>query len=257
MPRKPRKKSFTNIYHVVIRGADRQLLFEETKDYLKFIDILQYYKEECHFKLYAYCLMSNHVHLLIDVGNVSISSIFRHINTQYAIWFNMKYNRTGFLLQGRFYSEPVEDIGYLFKAARYIHQNPLKAKLESQPGEAYRWSSIHDYANETSDLVDLDYLTDHMGGTQNFLNFQCVSCSDECLDVHNIRVRLPDDVAKEIIANETGCATTTDFQSLSMTDRNKYLILLHKKRISIRQLNRLTGIPIGVISRIIKNNKNA
>ena len=69
MPRKPRAISESNIYHVVIRGADRQQMFEEKNDYDKYLDILSYYKKECQFEIYAYCLMSNHVHLLIHTSN--------------------------------------------------------------------------------------------------------------------------------------------------------------------------------------------
>ena len=130
MARHSRKKSSTQIYHVVIKGADRQLLFEETKDYRKYLDILEYYKEEFHFKIYAYCLMSNHVHLLIHhPDTASLESIFRHINTTYATWFNLKYNRTGFVQDGRYFSEPVEDSRYLLTVVRYIHYNPAKAGL--------------------------------------------------------------------------------------------------------------------------------
>ncbi len=113
MPRKPRAISESNIYHVVIRGADRQQMFEEKNDYDKYLDILSYYKKECQFEIYAYCLMSNHVHLLIHTSNTPLATVFRRINTRYAVWFNMKYDRTGFLQQGRYYSEPVNDERYL------------------------------------------------------------------------------------------------------------------------------------------------
>ena len=90
MSRKPRELSPTNIYHVVIRGADRQILFEEKTDYQKYLHILEYYKSECNFELYAYCLMSNHIHLIIHINDIPLSSVFRRINTSYAVWFNMK-----------------------------------------------------------------------------------------------------------------------------------------------------------------------
>ena len=106
MPRKARLKSTSNVYHVVIRGANRQQMFEDRKDYLKYLDILEYYKRECNYSIYAYCLMSNHVHLLIYTPVTPLEMIFRRINTRYAVWFNMKYDRTGYLQQGRYYSEP-------------------------------------------------------------------------------------------------------------------------------------------------------
>ena len=130
MPRHARKKSSTNTYHVVVKGADNQLLFEDPKDYEKYMELLIYYKERCKFELFAYCIMSNHVHLLLRHSqDGSLESIFRHLNTAYSTWFNMKYNRTGYLQDGRYYSEPVEDERYLISALRYIHFNPSKAGL--------------------------------------------------------------------------------------------------------------------------------
>ena len=155
MARHARKKSSTQTYHVVIKGADRQLLFEESKDYIKYLDILEFYKDQLKFEIYAYCLMSNHVHLLLRHPNtVSLESIFRHINTTYACWFNAKYDRTGFVQDGRSYSEPVESDNALLTIVRYIHYNPSKAGLENFPGSGYQWSSFNDYTRKTAGLTD-------------------------------------------------------------------------------------------------------
>lgn len=251
MPRKARIKSASHIYHVVIRGADKQQIFEDINDYKKYLDILDFYKEECCFELYAYCLMSNHVHLLIYSPNVSLETIFRRINTRYAIWFNMKYEHTGYLQQGRYYSEPVEDVRYLLTAVRYIHQNPYKAGLEAFPGASYPWSSMQSYLNDTPSPVNTACVMELLGGKENFISFHQEIVDSECLDIHKIMKRLPDDVAKGIILNETGCATVTDFQSLSLLERNKCLLRLYEKGISIRQLNRLTGVSKGIIQRIV------
>lgn len=253
MPRKARIKSASHIYHVVIRGADRQRFFEESKDYKKYLDFLNFYKEQCDFKIYAYCLMSNHVHLLIYTPKSSIETIFRRLNTSYATWFNMKYTRTGFLQQGRYYSEPVEDFDYLLTVLRYIHQNPFKAGMENYPGASYPWNSIHSYINLSKDCVDKGDIISYFNSIEAFISFNQKTSEDACLDIENIKKRLPDDVAREIIEQQTGCSTVTAFQSLSISDRNKYLIILHKKGLSIRQLNRLTGISKGVIDRAIKN----
>ena len=98
------------------------------EDFKKYIEILFLYRQECHFELYAYCLMSNHVHLLLKTTDVPLDAIFRRINTFYASWFNMKYQRCGHLQQDRFHSEPVEDKQYFLNVIRYIHRNPLKAE---------------------------------------------------------------------------------------------------------------------------------
>lgn len=251
MPRKARKMSSTHIHHVVIRGIDHQTLFEEVKDYLKYLDILAFYKEECNFNLYAYCLMSNHVHLILRTNDIPLDIIFRKINTRYAVWFNMKYQRCGHLQQDRFYSEPIDNISYFLTAIRYIHRNPCKAGLEISPGMSYQWSSIYAYLNNNSNLIDIDYVYKIIS-PYDFLNYNAVNANDTCLDIDQSPKRLPDDVAKDIIYSISNCKTSTDFKNLNLLDRNKYLKLAKNKGISIRQLNRLTGISIGVIQRAIK-----
>lgn len=252
MPRHARKKSSTQTYHVVIKGADRQLLFEEKNDYIKYLEILEYFKKQLSFNIYAYCLMSNHIHLLIHhPATVSLESIFRHINTTYATWFNLKYNRSGFVQDGRYFSEPVETDSYLLTAIRYIHYNPTKAGLEKKPGAGYLWSSYNDYAGNHSGLTDTQLILEKLGSKEQFLAIHDIVPLDDCFDIHKYRKRLPDDVAKEIIQQDCNCNSVTDFQKLSLSERNQSLILLHKKGISVRQLNRLTGIPRGVIERVI------
>lgn len=265
MPRHSRKKSSTQTYHVVIKGADRQLLFEEAKDYKKYLDILEYYKGKFQFNIYAYCLMSNHVHLLIHhPDSTSLESIFRHINTTYATWFNLKYNRTGFVQDGRYFSEPVEDSRYLLTVVKYIHYNPTKAGLEQSPGMGYPWSSYRDYQSdyqtespsESSGLTDTDFVLMLLGTQEHFAAMHNIAPDDDCFDVHKTRKRIPDDVAKDILMQSCTCSCATEFQNLSLSKRNSCLLLLHEKGLSVRQLNRLTGTPRGVIERLIKEKRN-
>lgn len=258
MPRTARKISSTGIYHIVIRGADRQLMFEEHADYIKYLNYLEYYKNECDFDIYAYCLMSNHVHILMRINSTALSKIFQRIGTSYASWFNMKYNRTGYLQQGRYYSEPVESQEYLLTVARYIHQNPFNAGLEAFPGESYNWSSLSAYAASSDEFVNASFLLNLYGDYNAFMKHQTnVNHNDKCLDLNAIRRRIPDDVAKKIIYETCMCSNSKEFQSLSVLDRNKMISTLHKKGISTRQLNRLTGIPLGVINRIIAKDKSS
>ena len=99
MPRKPREKSRFGIYHVILRGVNKQIIFEENEDYLQFIRILKKYKEVCEFKLYAYCLMDNHVHLLIEQTTTELETIMKRIEVKFVKWYNRKYERIGYLFQ--------------------------------------------------------------------------------------------------------------------------------------------------------------
>ncbi|MGN0403881.1 MAG: transposase, partial [Bariatricus sp.] len=257
LTRHARKKSSTQTYHVVIKGADRQLLFEESKDYLKYLDILECFKDQFKFEIYAYCLMSNHVHLLLHhPDTVSLESIFRHINTTYACWFNAKYDRTGFVQDGRYFSEPVDSDSALLTVLRYIHYNPAKAGLEKSPGSGYQWSSYNDYTGKTAGLTDTAFVLRLLDTQEQFIAMHRIAPPDDCLDIHKSRKRIPDDVAKDMMKQICSCDSAADFQNFSTLERNKNIVLLHKRGISIRQLNRLTGTPRGVIERIISNQQS-
>jgi len=129
MPRTQRSKSGSGIYHIIMRGINRQYIFEEPEDSDKFIQTLQQYKEISEYELFAYCMMGNHLHLLIRVGKEPIEQLMRRICGSYVYWYNKKYSRIGNLFQDRFKSEPIEDDSYFLTALRYIFQNPVKAGL--------------------------------------------------------------------------------------------------------------------------------
>ncbi|MCQ2519892.1 MAG: transposase [Lachnospiraceae bacterium] len=253
MPRKPRQHSQINIYHVVVKGINSQLLFEEHKDYLKYLEILEFHKENCNFNLFAYCLMSNHIHLLIQVNDTPLESIFKKINTAYAIWFNMKYHRSGPLQDGRYYSEPINSLDYLLSAMRYIHKNPFKANLEKNVGSKYPWSSYHSYIKEKDGLVDINLVLSELGSLDNFIKFHIYDSCCSFIDINNIKRRIPDDVAMEIIKQKCKVVHPTDVCKLSLSERRNAIFLLYENGISARQINRLTGIPRGIVDRILSN----
>ena len=122
MPRTRRLKSETGIYHVILRGINKQTIFEDDEDSEMFLKTLKQYKSQSQFKLLAYCLMGNHVHLLLKIEKDELGQIFRRIGASYVYWYNHKYNRTGHLFQDRYKSEVVETDAYLFAVLRYIHQ---------------------------------------------------------------------------------------------------------------------------------------
>ena len=155
MTRKARAESATGIYHVILRGINRQNIFENHEDYEKFAECLLYAKNKDGIKIYGYCLMSNHVHIVIGAGIESISISFKRIGVRYVSWYNRKYIRQGPLFQDRFRSEPIENDNYLLWALRYVHQNPVKAGMCKNP-EEYKWSSFADYTGSGAGLTDTE-----------------------------------------------------------------------------------------------------
>ena len=126
MSRQARQQSNTGVYHVIQRGVNRMLIFHEDADRRMFLDLLKSQAGE-FFKVYCFCLMDNHIHLIVKTSRLSF--YIHRILTAYAIWFNHKYEREGYLFQDRFKSEVIEDQGYLLRCFRYVLQNPLKAGL--------------------------------------------------------------------------------------------------------------------------------
>jgi len=144
MPRQTRKKSGSGIYHVLLRGINRQTIFEDEEDSDKLLKILGIYKAELNCSIYAYCFMHNHVHLLIRTGGEDLAALMRKVGAKYVYWYNRKYDRIGGLFQDRYKSEPVEDDSYFLTVLRYIHLNPVKAGI-CKTASDYKESSYNDY----------------------------------------------------------------------------------------------------------------
>ena len=127
MSRPPRILSSTGLYHVIFRGIKRLNIFEEKEDYKKMLEIFAKLKEK-------------------EIGD--IKKVMHKLLTTYVVWFNRKYQRSGSLIGNRHKSEPIEDEKYYFSLIRYIHQNPVRARICQTPGE-YEWSSYNDYTTES------------------------------------------------------------------------------------------------------------
>jgi putative transposase len=252
MPRTARKKSCSGIYHILMRGINRQTVFEDEEDCIQFLEALQRYKEKSKYEIYAYCLMGNHVHLLLKIGIEPLEQIMRRLCGSYVYWYNNKYQRIGNLFQDRFKSEPVENDQYFQTVLRYIHQNPVKAGLVKHV-EEYKWSSFHEYVNQAS-LVTINFLMamisdDCENRRQKFIEFINDSNDHQCLDIDDeVKQRITDEEARVIIKTVCNLKSGMDLQKLDCQTRNTYLRILKKKhKLSIRQIERLTGINRGIV----------
>ena len=259
MPRKGRERSETGIYHVMLRGINRQDIFEEPDDYWAFIKILSTVQTRfaddhssriCTSHIHAYCLMPNHIHLLLCEKEWDLGEVVKSIAASYALFYNKKYGRIGHLFQDRFKSEPVNDQGYFFTLLRYIHQNPMAAGL-SKGIDDYEWSSWKEYENYRIGLQDIctvkhvtarmpidelrDFVADPLPKTIQILDFD------------DGKVNLTDDEVKEFLSNTFGLKQTTDLQLYNRERRNDILREAKQYGASIRQLVRLTGISFAIV----------
>ena len=251
MPRIARKKSCSNIYHVMIRGINRQNIFEEDDDRLCFMKILNHCKEISGFRLYAFALMSNHIHLLIEPAGESLNTVFARIETRYAMWFNRKYRRTGYLFQNRYRSEAVETELYFMTVLRYILQNPMKASIEGRLG-TYRWSSYLAYEKGNGSITDTQYALDLFGSRKNLMEFLGLDNDDTVMDEVDFDRRLQDKEIREIMYRISQCESAAAFQALDPQFRKEYAAKMYQSGVSLSQISRFTGMPKTTVFRVVK-----
>jgi putative transposase len=150
MARPYRLEAENTFYHLTNRGDDKKKIYVSERDREKFLDYVLQAKKRFKFRLYAYVLMANHYHLLIETLQANLSNIMHFINGSYSTYYNIKRKRTGHLFQGRYKSIIVDKDSYFLELTRYIHLNPVKAGIVKSP-EEYKWSSYNGYADKKKD----------------------------------------------------------------------------------------------------------
>lgn len=250
MPRRPRDISNTGIYHVMIRGVNKMDLFQDKYDKQKFLEVLSRMKKLNEFSLYAYCLMDNHVHLLIKEELESISESMKRICVSYSYYFNKKYSRVGHVFQDRFRSERIENDGYLLQCMRYIHNNPIKANMVTKP-ENFEFSSYNIYIDKDKDKLELitkkfilkllsenykDYIS-------RFIKFSSDADELDFIDMDEDENLSEIDSVKAI--EDILCKYNLTIETLS-TYRN-----VMERDLVLKELKNKTNIPVTEISKII------
>jgi len=257
MARQARQISKTGLYHIIFRGVNHCNLFEEYEDFEKMLDLLATVKSNFGYKLHAYCLMSNHVHLFIQErlpGDIAL--IMKRVLGTYAYWFNKKYSRSGALIANRYKSTCVEKDEYLLTLTRYIHQNPLNAGIVKEL-EKYRWSSYCDYIKkDRASLADTSYIlgffsSDSEDALKGFKTFHNILESDE-FSIPDGKKKSDEELRKEILAALKGKGLH-HLDGLPKKERDVVLSALHQNGFSIRQIERATGISRGVVSKSTRN----
>jgi len=161
MPRMARIKSEESMYHIMVRGNGENNLYKDYNDKDRYLDIIKKYKHKFGFKVYGYCLMDTHGHLLIDPCGADISKIMHGINQSYAQYFNRRHKIKGHVFGDRFKSKIVDSERYLITLSVYIHNNPKDLKGWSGKIDKYPYSSLGVYLNTIRDrfeIVDIDYI---------------------------------------------------------------------------------------------------
>ena len=249
MSRKSRKKSESQIYHVILRGNNRQNIFYNDDDRYFILNRIQKYSEQTNIEVYAYCLMDNHIHLLVGKANPNLSKFVQKLATSYAMYFNRKYDRCGHLFQGRFKSEPVETEEYFKTVFRYILQNPQKANICKF--FKYKWSSCQFAINETMDSTDsfvsMGYVFAIFQDKTLLKKFLHTENSDLCMEYGNVPV-MSDTLCSKIIKEKLKYDYPSQIKTKSQEEIKKSLRYLKEIGINITQISRVTEIPRHIVA---------
>jgi len=259
MPRIRREKSKSGYYHIMLRGNEKKAIFLKEEDMLRFLEITFKVRDEHHFYLIAYCLMDNHLHLMIKEDREDIAGLMKRITVSYVKYFNNKYNRVGHLFQDRFKSESVNDENYALALSRYIHLNPVKAGLVAKPDD-YRWSSYRGYLNSRALFADelytdviLGMFSDNLQRARElYVEFMGKSNDIDFMDLDDDKEADKTEFVKEVLNRmilERGLSSDILYSEIPAE-----ILAEYKKatKLSLRKIAEITGINKDKLSRILR-----
>lgn len=248
MPRKPRSKSPTGYFHITLRGNGGQLLFDDAEDRIAMLQILDAILPKHNIELIAWCLMGNHIHLLIDDPDDRKSDAMHAVAVSYAGRYNARTGHIGHVFQERFWDSPIKSEVYLLEAIRYIHLNPQKAGLAAY--DEYPWSSHREYLmsarsrpHVTGSVVGVLFPT-----PRSYLRLMESTPSLPYRPSATAKVREEDlcEFGAAVVQNVAGCAPT-ELKSVSKALRNEAILALRKEGLTIKQVQLLTGLGTWII----------
>jgi len=179
MARRPRVFAAGLLYHVIVRGNQRRKTFRHDDDYRAYLDRLEKYRTRCQVRIYAYCLMPNHVHLLVETGSTPLAKFMQGLQQSYTQYFNRRYRIVGHLFQGRYQAIICDRDKYLLALVRYIHLNAVRAKLATRP-ERYRYSGHNNYLTDgRAKIVETTPILKLMGGKKAYERFVLAGMGEE------------------------------------------------------------------------------
>ena len=252
MPRAQREVSEGDVYHVFARGIGRQLIFEDDMDRKRFLKTMGELLHDCNGRLLAWVLMGNHFHLLLGMPLDDLSDFMRDLLRTYAQYFNKRHGREGHLFQGRFGSQPITSDEQLMACVRYIHRNPFEGGICKTLD--YKWSSYRGYLQGAA-VTSTDFMLELFDGTSSFVEFH-KAWDDNRFEFNDVdepacgeAKGLTDSQANETAVSLLGANWREKLPGLSKTERNAQLRQLKENGLSVRQIERFTGLGRNIIQR--------
>lgn len=247
MPRTSRFYSNSKVYHIILKGIDDQTIFYDDKDRKFFLKQISVTKNEFNYIVYAYCLMVNHIHLVIKCEDAFLATAMKSLLVRYVHYFNKKYKRKGPLMQNRYKSKCVENERYFIDLCRYVHRNPEKAGIALT--QNYEWSSYKEYigkANIINKNVLLYYLENRQ---ENFIDYTLKTNENEELISYieyEMIEKLVDEELIKYIMRKFNINNIEDVPNFFKSQNKKDL------EINLKELSKIKGINVTQVARITR-----
>ncbi|NTW72368.1 MAG: transposase [Eubacteriaceae bacterium] len=256
MARSPREQSKSNFYHVMIRGNARRNIFNDDEDKQKILVTVKKILDENVISLYAYCVLDDHAHFIVEDTTEDISNVMKRINISYAAYFNRKYHSAGQVFYDRFKSECIENEKYLLEAIRFIHNNPVRdgyAKGRCQ----YKWSSYCEYVQSMQDrMIRADRILQLFSGQleealRKFMEYSSKENNDAFMDHEdNLEIRVIRMINEYLIKNNIRLNELGYKENIG--HRDKLILALNDMSVfSIRKIAALLELNRGVVYKTI------
>lgn len=255
MPRKSRVESSTGVYHVVLRSVNQHIIFEEDADYQKFLHLLSDRMKAYDVDIYAYCLMDNHVHLLLHSSIENLPLFFQSLGTRFVRWYNTKYSRSGHLFQDRYHSVAIETSSQFLRTLVYIHNNPIRASVCRFLSE-YDWSSYPAFLGQKNDIVNLSRAYEIAGSKEYLQRYFAETASlpedPSFSSIHKpIKHYIPDEKALAVFYSITQLSSASEAISLPKKKRNEYICQLSQKGLTQKQIARFMDLSVATVKRAL------
>ena len=254
MARQARKISTTDFYHVIMRGNNKSYIFKLNAYKTYFLEQLRIIAKEDHVEIAAWCLMDNHVHLVVKITPEEMAIFFKRINRRFAMYHHRKEKSVGHVFENRYKSEVIESDASLLNVIRYVHNNPVKAKMVNEPS-AYKWSSYNDYVKGSNEPVMSFVWSLFDSKRKLFEDFHQKDDYEEYLEIKEDREKLRVDRAQSAIRDVSNKYGITDGKEIY--DREDILkevvqLISTRSKLSGRKIGDLIGVSESTVRRMKK-----
>lgn len=247
MPRQKRQESPTGYYHIMMRGINKEMIFRRDEFKSSFMEILSRKLEDTDIEVVAYCIMDNHVHLVLKGELIEIGILLKRVNTTFAMKLNSRMDRVGHVFQDRYKSQEVLSDEHLLQVVRYVHNNPVNAGMVKEC-KGYSWSSYNGYTSGNLGIVaqnQYDLIMELSGSVESFKAFHRLDDEGEYLDTKEEMEQLKYIKAQRIISEFCERKGITDVRQLTRRpDLMDSLIdiMIDKSKMSLREIAEMLGV---------------